>query len=630
MIRLKKIKATNIFAFKELEFNFESCLAQIQGKNGFGKSSIFLILQQGLFNRNSKGISIEKCSNDVTGQPYCIEIWFEKDSDGYHIKNSREPNKIEIRKNSHNISAKSIPQNLKLIEEILGTNFDTFCTLTYQEATSTLDLVEDAKDSARKEFCNSALKFSELDELQRKFEDKRKQLSGKNGQVELLRKQIDTLESSLAEEQEAEPEKLQEEQQAKILTEKLQINLADVKEQYQSYLSELKQVNSMLQEVENEKDTLEQRQEIEAQIKNIQLPEETREEIEAGITECEKIHAAASERAKSLEKERDKLIKASDEEICPTCGHEVDVAIIEKEISDIVALLTMLTGNINVNKIQLDQLKKDLQCWIECDRLNQKLNRLKLESKTLGYDVGELQSRQESLAVQKNELFTNVEQMNKELYSSQNALKEYQDFNLRQRTIRELNQKISQNNQKIRLQIDANKKELGELESKLELIELWLKLLGSKGYRVVKMHGFLRQLNVVMAKYSAMLSDGRISCKFFVDENGKIDFKVQDVDKSLPFVNWSAGEKSRVKLACLFAVLEVLEVVGNCSFNVLCLDEVAVSLDSDGKDGLYKVLEYLKSSGKAIYVISHSELFNSAFFDKTITVTKENGISHLC
>jgi hypothetical protein len=45
-------------------------------------------------------------------------------------------------------------------------------------------------------------------------------------------------------------------------------------------------------------------------------------------------------------------------------------------------------------------------------------------------------------------------------------------------------------------------------------------------------------------------------------------------------------------------------------------------LDSEGKEGLFKVLNYLKGKGKAIYTIAHSDLALDLMYDSVIKAKK--------
>ena len=159
-------------------------------------------------------------------------------------------------------------------------------------------------------------------------------------------------------------------------------------------------------------------------------------------------------------------------------------------------------------------------------------------------------------------------------------------------------------------------------ENKLELLKAWQGILGSKGYRVARIKKFISSLNGLMVKYAQMISGGRIKCNFFITETGEIDFTITDEAKSMAYELWSGGEKGRVKLVCLFAVLELLESMGSLSFNVLALDEIFSALDTEGKEGLFNVLTYLKGHSKAIYTIAHEELVLDLQYDYKVKAEK--------
>ena len=58
MITIKQLRWANAFSYgKDNVINFVAApLTQLVGRNGHGKSSIALILEEVLFNKNSKGI----------------------------------------------------------------------------------------------------------------------------------------------------------------------------------------------------------------------------------------------------------------------------------------------------------------------------------------------------------------------------------------------------------------------------------------------------------------------------------------------------------------------------------------------------------------------------------------------
>ena len=70
MITLKKLQWSNCFSYgEENELNLnESIVTQLVGTNGTGKSSIPLILEEVLFNKNSKGIKKADIPNREVGR----------------------------------------------------------------------------------------------------------------------------------------------------------------------------------------------------------------------------------------------------------------------------------------------------------------------------------------------------------------------------------------------------------------------------------------------------------------------------------------------------------------------------------------------------------------------------------
>jgi len=70
MITLRKLKWNNCFSYgenNELDLD-DGTLTQIIGTNGMGKSSIPLIIEEALYNKNSKGIKKSRYTEQTTQQ----------------------------------------------------------------------------------------------------------------------------------------------------------------------------------------------------------------------------------------------------------------------------------------------------------------------------------------------------------------------------------------------------------------------------------------------------------------------------------------------------------------------------------------------------------------------------------
>ena len=87
MIILQKLKWDNCFSYgegNEIDLN-ATTLTQIIGTNGMGKSSIPLIIEEALYNKNSKGIKKADIPNRYTNKGYKISLCFTKDKSIYKL-----------------------------------------------------------------------------------------------------------------------------------------------------------------------------------------------------------------------------------------------------------------------------------------------------------------------------------------------------------------------------------------------------------------------------------------------------------------------------------------------------------------------------------------------------------------
>lgn len=728
MIQFIRIIAENTFSYRYLDFDFRAGLSAIEGTNGSSKSSIFMALTQGLFNRNMKGCRVEEVNNYITKLPYEITIIFSKGSDEYVVCNSRKLGKITILCNSKDISLKRIPENLLLIQEILGTDYSTFVDLTYQAKESSLNLLETSTDKGRKEFLARVLRLDEIDAEQARLKEKQKDLEGKNGRITLLNSQIQTLEASLGslvlEEGEYALSQLEEELLAKnekvqelnievirlanevekidievagwlaeqTLREQLTALQAGVDDTYvgdtastqlqaMQAAEELSKCNSGIEAVQAKLTLLEKYAVLQRKVDvadcalaALPLPEMSYEECKI---QKEKISNAWKARQGKIDValvELEKFEAALAKGQCPTCGGHADVSDQIKTLREGIQLDTEFVTKCTTS---YEKYKERITQWEAINRETYLLEKLKAEaSGAPDGDIDEVKEELDSLFTLQTTLthkdtatrlaLTSANTQDKlklqiletkakivrgeqclykdnyitmttanrakaeaELCSLQadtvrigKELVRLKDHNAKVRATHELNRQITLNNQKITLQVDQFRKDLEECENKLELLKAWQGILGSKGYRVARIKKFISSLNGLMVKYAQMISGGRIKCNFFITETGEIDFTITDEAKSMAYELWSGGEKGRVKLVCLFAVLELLESMGSLSFNVLALDEIFSALDTEGKEGLFNVLTYLKGHSKAIYTIAHEELVLDLQYDYKVKAEK--------
>ncbi|BCS54084.1 AAA family ATPase [Geobacter sp. SVR] len=621
MIVFQTLKAQDCFSYTNLEFNFQTGLHSISGMNGSSKTSIFLVLQQCLYNKNAKGCKIEDVNNKITGKPYEIEVTFTKGANAYHIVNSKKKGCIEIYHNGVDISLKRIPDNLKLIEEILECDFQTFCDLTYQSKESTLNLLDSSTNKGRSEFANRTLKLAELDQQLGRMDAYRKELEGKRGTIALLSESLETLKASLSSEAcEMAPLPTAELQgRMKVFSELLEdwqgrkVRIEADLGRLQTDLSRSANYAQQMLHLKGKQDEL----------ALLSAPDKDLAECRDQLSRIQQAESKRTTMVALWNKELEMLKKAAATGKCHACGHEVEAKQFDVQVTQIQTHIAEANEFLERCKSGGVKYASRINTWEEIHRLEQEIARLtnavpyecdaealKQEESRLQYELRQVQDEISGLKAEQQEVQAKYDE----------AIK----HNATVAAVKDLNANIRENNAKLHIQIDQHAQQLADSERRLDLLKSWVGILGPKGYRTVMVNRFLQSLNKTMSTYARLMCDGRIKCLFFINEAGEIDFSITDDAKAMDIVLWSGGETARIKIVCLFAVLELLEVTGATSFNVLCLDEIFDALDQDGKAGLFNVLEYLKGKNKALYTIAHSELALDLVYDSVIAAEKLN------
>ena len=155
MIILKNLEWSNCFSYgkgNKLTLDKDP-IVQLVGKNGHGKSSIGLILEEVCYNKNSKGIKRSDVLNrHIDSTKYSIKLEFDKDGDIYTIDTTRGSSQtIKFTKNGDDISSHTATSTLKTIEEVIGLDGASFAQLIYQSSASSLEFLT-ATDTNRKKF----------------------------------------------------------------------------------------------------------------------------------------------------------------------------------------------------------------------------------------------------------------------------------------------------------------------------------------------------------------------------------------------------------------------------------------------------------------------------------------------
>ena len=163
MIKYKQLRWGHCFSYGDDNvLDLDACsIIQLVGKNGHGKSSIALILEEVLFNKNSKGVKKQHILNrNSKSKNYWISLSFERDGVPYEIKTQRGSTQtVSLLRNGEDISSHTATQTFKDIENLIGYDHKTFSQIVYQSSAASLEFLT-ATDSNRKKFLIDLLNLS--------------------------------------------------------------------------------------------------------------------------------------------------------------------------------------------------------------------------------------------------------------------------------------------------------------------------------------------------------------------------------------------------------------------------------------------------------------------------------------
>ena len=596
MITLKKLKWNNCFSYgsdNELDLS-DNTVTQIIGTNGMGKSSIPLIIEEILYNKNSKGIKKADIPNRYINNGYSIFLSFEKDGSNYEISVDRKSSiKVKLEKDGEDISSHTATNTYKTIQEILGIDFKTFSQLVYQNTNASLQFLT-ATDTNRKKFLIDLLHLDEYVILFEVFKEASRESSNK---VIELSSEINTIEKWLN------TNKLDSTNVLPMLN--LEINTEEEEKQFRSLSVELENISEKNKKILTNNQYKELLSKINLdEVNSIQVSE--KESYDEYQKEAGQLDAAMKASRRMLEK----LEKLGD--VCPTCEQEVDAKFKDNLINEETALLASMDIRKRTNEKLITKIKRN-------NALFDKKQKTQKEWEDL------YRSIDHTLAVtpiNKKELEEKIHEVGLKLTNAKRELEKISKEN--ERRTRE-NTRI----EIIQAQTDGfiNKlnaaqtllNEQKELDSNLEILK---KAFSTNGLLAYKIENLVKELEELTNTYLAELSDGRFTLEFIVS-NDKLNVQITDNENIVDILALSSGELARVNTATLIAIRKLMSSISKSRINILFLDEVINVLDDSGRE---KMVEVLLQEDLNTYVVSHG--WTHPLLEK-IEVVKEGNVSKL-
>ena len=609
MIILKNLEWSNCFSYgkgNKLTLDKDP-IVQLVGKNGHGKSSIGLILEEVCYNKNSKGIKRSDVLNrHIDGTKYSIKLEFDKDGDIYTIDTTRGSSQtIKFTKNGDDISSHTATSTLKTIEEVIGLDGASFAQLIYQSSASSLEFLT-ATDTNRKKFLINLLNLEGYTKAHDIFKGLVKDLSTSvtavSAKIETVNSWIDTNKKiDLVE------KPLQE------LPELLSISTTEEANQ-------ISLLNENIRTIEATNKRINQNNEYKLLLSKIPL-----EELESDIPKVKDISKESIEYVEVQRSARDarsfiaKMGKVSD--TCPTCSQAVDNSTSKqliKEQEDIIKAAVEREAELFA---LIESAEKDKK-WVE------RVNKYKTEYENYSALIDPTMT--ESL-LDKAEISTKIIELQKVIKNAE------QEAQRQQEEIAEItakNNKALAHNAKIdvisnqlteyQASLQEYSSQLVTLTDRLNILQILQKTFGTNGLVAYKIECMVKDLQNLTNQYLGELSDGRFQISFVISTSDKLNVVIIDNGTEIDILALSSGERARVNTATLLAIRKLMQTLSSVRINILILDETIDNLDIDGKEKLVEVL--LKEEHLNTILVSHG--YSHPLIEK-VSVIKENNISRI-
>ncbi len=603
MIILQKLAWDNCFSYgKDNEVNLAGAtLTQLVGTNGVGKSSIPLILEEVLFNKNSKNVKKADIANRYVNQGYDISLDFTVDGDSYNISVSRRATlKCKLTKNGEDISSHTASNTYKTLGEILGIDFKTFTQLVYQNTNTSLQFLT-ATDTNRKKFLIDLLK---LDDYVSYFETFKEGVRVATQEVTILNAKTDTIVKWLND------NKLE---SIDVLS---KVNLPKISEEDEKRLRQLQidfeNISEKNKKINENNLYIEQLRSLDIQGARSDL------EMYPEVQDTDRITGQLGAWKQELTHEvnmrsKYEVLRNAETQECPTCEQPIDMKFVEDHYQEHNKRADNCRNFMQQEQDKLETIQNENEIHRQAAKTTREWERI---YSAIDTSLTTTVSDPEAIKVAIQELKNKVQE-------ARDGLEEVIAENERRERHNTRLEIIQEQTVAFEGELSEITDKLSGVEDKLSILEILKKAFSTNGLLAYKIESLVKELEVLTNEYLAEFSDGRFSINFVV-ENDKLNVEVTDTGKIIDILALSSGELARVNIATLVAIRKLMTSISRSQINVLFLDEVNQALDEQGKEKIVEIL--LKEENLNTYLVSHG--WTHPLLEK-IEIVKEDNISHL-
>lgn len=602
-VTLQRLQFSNMFSYgKSNVISLDgSKISQLTAPNGSGKSSIAMIIQEILFNKNVKGIKKTDILNRWSKEKnWSGSIEFDVDGIDYEVKVQRSgaSTKVQLLKTGTDISDHKVLDTYKRIHEIIGLDFEVFSQLTYQSSTDLLEFLK-ATDANRKKFLINLFNLEKYIEIGDKIKAKATSVDRDNVKLEGELKSVEDFLRivDIPEYMEVKP--------LPVVDESLQQQIGVLQQEINNY-------NITCKKIDNNNLYIEEIEELQFE-SGLRLP--IAPEFVDQYQTLKHDLVILGREISTLEND---LSNITILDKCPSCGQDIDTTHLESIQDDIQQSINVKTKTKEEGLLQarewsdiIKQYHEDVKTYETNKRSIERFEQLtQIIDKELATDYPDV---------------TDIKQQIRELtaeYTSQT--KEYDEGNDHNRSVAAHNAKVDtliNQKEEFTIRQSSIKGDTISKHDQLNSLNILKKAFSTSGIVAFKLENLTKELEVSINHYLSLLSDGQFQIEFKLDKE-KLNISVVNNGIRTPIETVSGGEFSRIQTSILLAIRSLLSKLGGSSVNLLFLDEITGVLDDEGKEKLIEVLQ--NESNLNVFLISHD--FTHPLIDK-ISIVKENNIS---
>jgi DNA repair exonuclease SbcCD ATPase subunit len=598
MIVLKTLSWYNMFSYgsaNSLDLSAEP-VTQLLGLNGHGKSSIPLIIEELLFNKNSKGIKKASIVNrELNTNKYGGSLTFTLEADEYIIDISRSgaTQKVKLLKNGGDISSHTATDTFKQLESIMGVDFKTFSQIVYQNNTSSLQFLT-ATDTNRKKFLIDLLSLEKYVEIFEQVKEIHRTIADK---LIMLHAVLESSTKSL--------EKL-----SKTSLEECGIVAVPVLDS--KLLSSVKELKLQLRNIEDLNTKISSNNQYIRFRDSIDVAELTKTYTKYDLSDTQQKIGACKATITSSKATADKFSKLTTDAVCPTCCQNIDPVAVSSIIAN-------ATNEVTFYKQQHAKLTATLE---DMEASNKKYEDHQTLLASFEKYSNLIDTTLPKILFERTKLEQEIKALEAAILKTQESISSAERSNTAAITHNAKIGVVKQQLEELKSTLSTHRAELKEVEEKSGLLEILKKAFSTNGLLAYKIENSVKDLQSLTNYYLTELSDGRFQLNFAIN-NDKLNVIIVDNSQEVEITSLSAGELTRVTTSTLLAIRRLMASLSKSRINILFLDETIDALDNYGRE---KLIEVLLKEELNTFLISHSY---SHPLIKKMQVIKEQGISRI-